>query len=98
MVIFRFFFNMSRKNSKSSKVSQQSILLFFFFFKYFIIFLNIYPDRTITFNGVILINTQTESQKYIIFFEIKYINSFRIIFFLSSLWKITVGGFVNQLI
>ena len=50
---------------------------------YFIIFLH----RTITFNSVPLKNTQTETQKYFLEFN----------FFSSTFWKITVGGFVNQL-
>ena len=58
-VIFRafFFFNISRKNSKTSRANQQSVLNF--------------PknlDRTITFYSVTLKNTQTEPQRNIIFF------------------------------
>ena len=61
-------------------------------------------DRTISFNSVTLKSTQTEPQKYIIFFNetndiksrrIEYKNNFRNYFFLSTLSKITVGGFVN---
>ena len=55
-----FFFNISRKKSKTSKVNLN--------LKYFIIFL-INLDRTITFNSVTLKNTQTEPQKNIIFFN-----------------------------
>ena len=62
---------------------------------------------TISFNSVTLKNTQTEPQKYFFFnktnniksWRIKYKNTFRIKFyFYSTLQKITVGGFVNQLI
>ena len=68
LVIFRaffpelFFFNISRKNSKTSKVKQQSVLNHYIFHHF--------PknlDRTITFNSVTLKNTQTEPQKYTIF-------------------------------
>ena len=61
-----FFFLISpEKNSKTSNVNQQSVLN-----------LNIYHhfpknlDRTITFISVTLKNTQTEPQKYIIFFNL----------------------------
>ena len=59
---FFFFLNISIKNSKTSKVNTNSL---YHIFKYFIIFLH----RTITFNSVILKNTQTEPQTNIIFFH-----------------------------
>ena len=69
-------------------------------------------DRSITFYSVTLKNTQTESQKNIIFFQRnkKYLesedkieenkNNFLEIkfYFFPTFQKITVGGFVNQLI
>ena len=64
LIFEAFFFNISRKNSKTSEVNQQSVLN-----------LNIFHhipknlDRTITFNSVTLKNTQTEPIKYIIFFK-----------------------------
>ena len=99
--IFRasFFFNIS---SKTSEVNRQSVLNLYIF--------RHFPknlDRTITFNSVTLKKTQTEPQKYIIFFQLnkKYLESadkIKKIFFeiilVSTFRKITVGGFVNQLI
>ena len=66
-------------------------------------------DRAINFNSVTLKNTQTEPRKCIIFFQQnklyleladKYKNNFinYILLFCSTLRKITVGEFVNQLI
>ena len=63
-------------------------------------------DRAITFNSVTLKNTQTEPQKYIIFstkqiiFRVGQLNKRNCleINFFSTFRKITVGGFVNQLI
>ena len=52
-----FFFNISRKNSKTSEVNQQSVLNLYIFHHF--------PknlDRTITFHSVTLKNTQTEPQ------------------------------------
>ena len=57
-----FFCNISRTNSKTSKVNQQSVLNLKIF--------NNFPKnlhRTITFNSVTLKNKQTEPLKYIIF-------------------------------
>ena len=59
---FFFFFNISRKNSKTSEVNQQSVLNLYIFHNF--------PknlDSTITFKSVTLKNTQTVSQKYMIF-------------------------------
>ena len=61
-LIFRAFFNISRKNSKTSEVNQQSVLNLYIFHHF--------PknlDRTMSFNIVTLKNTQTEPPKYIIF-------------------------------
>ena len=59
-----FFFNISRKNSKTSQVDLQSVLNLYIFPHFPKIL-----DRAITFNSVTLKNTQTEPQKYIIFFN-----------------------------
>ena len=59
------FFNISRKNSKTSEVNQQSVLILYRFHHF--------PknlDRTITFNSVTLKNTKKEPQKYINFFQL----------------------------
>ena len=58
------FFDIARKNSKTSKVNQQSALNLKIFHNF-----SKNLDRTITFNSVTLKNTQTEHQKYIIFFN-----------------------------
>ena len=60
-----FFFNISRKNSKTSEVNQQSVLNLYIF--------HYFPKnlhRTVTLNSVTLKNTQTEPQKYIILFNL----------------------------
>ena len=64
---FQSFFSIKylQKNSKTSEVNQQSVLNLYIFHHF--------PkslDRTITFNSVTLKNTQTEPQKYIIFFQL----------------------------
>ena len=59
-----FFFNISRKNSKTSEVNQQSVLNLYIFHHF--------PknlDRTITFYSVTLKNTNRTSNIYIIFFN-----------------------------
>ena len=61
---FFYFFNISRKNSNTSEVNQQSVLNLYIFHHF-----PKNPDRTITFKSVTLKNTQTEPQKYIIFFN-----------------------------
>ena len=55
-------------------------------------------DRTITFNSVTLKNTQAEPQKYFFQRNKYYLESEDKIDFFSTPRKITVGGFVNQLI
>ena len=59
-------------------------------------------DRAITFNSATLKNTQTDPKKKIFFNETNNIWSWRIkkmnVFVFFSFRKITVGGFVNQLI
>ena len=64
LVIFRafFFFNISRKNSKTGKANQQYLLNFL---KQYHFPKNL--DRTITFYSVTLKNTQTEPPKNIFF-------------------------------
>ena len=63
---FQSFFLISPKTVKLiSKVSQQTVLNYYIFHHF--------PknlDRTITFNSVTLKTTQTETQKYIIFFQL----------------------------
>ena len=63
---FVLFFNISRKNSKTSEVNQKSVLYLYIFHNF--------PknlDRTmITLNSVTLKSTQTEPQKYTIFFQL----------------------------
>ena len=56
---FRAFFNISRTNSKTSKLNQQSVSNLYIFH-----FLPKNLDRTITFNSVTLKNTQTEPKNY----------------------------------
>ena len=101
--IFQSFFLISpEKNSKTSEVNQQSVLNLYIFHHF--------PknlDRTITFKSVTLKNTQTECQKYIIFFQLneyylelvdkmkKIILEIKFYFF-PTIRKITVGGFENQ--
>ena len=66
LFFFFFFFKLisPEKNSKTSEVNQQPVLNLYIFHHF--------PknlDRTITFKSVTLKNTQTEPQKYIIFFN-----------------------------
>ena len=100
LFFFFFFLNISRTNSETSIKGKPTVCIFLKMFHYFPKNL----DRIITFNSVTLKNRQTEPQKYIIFSTKQII--FRVggekkileFFFSSSFWKITVGGFVNQLI
>ena len=62
-VCFCFFLISPEKNSKTSEVNQQSVLNLYIFPHF-----SRNLDRTITFNSVTLKNTQTEPQKYNIFF------------------------------
>ena len=63
---FYIIFYISRTNSKTSKVNQKSV------WNTRIEIFHNFPknlDRTVIFNSVALKNTQTEPQKYILFFQ-----------------------------
>ena len=96
-IFFQSFFIISQKNSKPSKV----------IFKYFNNFLK-NLDRTITFNSA-LSKIHRQNLKKILLFSTKQIiftvggKNIKIIleikfYFISTLPKITKGGFVNQLL